>query len=71
MVHCTCLDPDIIWYPVVLYKAPDKVEVCITSSWICNLDLFETAFKKMVEEYALLFICHRVPKSLITIAQVS
>jgi len=62
------LDPDIIRHLVICYETSDKIEVGITSGWICHFDLFDTALDQLAKERSFLFNGHRVRKSLIAIA---
>jgi hypothetical protein len=66
----TNLDPHIVRNLIVLDQATNKLEVRVTSSRICDLDLLHATFYELPKEEGLLLDSHGVGQCLISIPQI-
>jgi hypothetical protein len=61
------LQPHVIWHQPLLDETPDKVEVRVTSSWICDFDFLEAAFDEVLKKHGLLLDGHWVGQRLVSV----
>jgi hypothetical protein len=67
----TGLHPNVVGNFVILDQTPYELEVGVTRSGICDLDLLHSTLHQLPEEQRLLFYGHRICKGLVTIPQIS